>query len=280
MTQRADYQRSQATCNVVILTIISYIYIMEPSESRYQPPAPEIESTPETHPVTDEWFMAYVKGNLTLPQTYTGITLFVGQALLKEPAPDVEEFNDSHFTPEQVSQLRIYINRVHHAHGINAYTPGMDGLPQIPKPAESIEITDERIQHLWRDAKDAVLPLIANLIITIDPMSPVDPDAPNDDLSQAITTYLKSNPQVVSDIEACLDSAVATLQTPEARKWITEHRNAYKNWRDNDDADLVIKTDTLSNVSEHIENMVTSDFFRDLPNNPAIRSSAWNEVFV
>ncbi len=102
--------------------------------------------------VRQEWFGAYVQGNMLWPQVFTpGIRILLAAQLIEDPPADLAEFTHSIFAVGQLDQLGMMMNRAH----------GQQGVPrQYPEQLGSSRgIGAGRLQELWRSSKGVVTSL-------------------------------------------------------------------------------------------------------------------------
>ncbi len=114
----------------------------------------------------DSWVHADLKGNVIIPQTRIGYTLYTLDALLNSieesdnPAAVLNQFNKSRLTYDQRKEAGRVMSAVHHAKGIKVATVEHQRTYDYPEDRKLEEgITHDKIvppgrfEELWRDAK-------------------------------------------------------------------------------------------------------------------------------
>jgi len=117
-----------------------------------------LHEKPPVFRVKDEWFDAYMEGNMRVPQTDLGIILFMLYGLLKDGHPDMSLFMQSELTIEQLQKMRDGMNAAHgHKRIPNRTVDQIDAAVKEIKnqsgkeySKEDFQVTDQRLIDLYK----------------------------------------------------------------------------------------------------------------------------------
>jgi len=99
----------------------------------------------------DNWFRAYLKGNLLMPQTYAAGAVFLARTVLEQG--DLEEFETAtRLSPSQLVRMRRIM---HAAHQVRQIPAGDNAFLERAREhgrydmSRTIIIDDDRLHYIW-----------------------------------------------------------------------------------------------------------------------------------
>lgn len=184
----------------------------------------EIESS-----IKPEWFDAYLEGNLKVPQSSLGVTIFLLNAFFRDDQPDIDRLHESSFSLSQLERVR---NTMHGAHAAKHIPAGIEGRP-IEKIIEKIEnespdktfghsdairFDDERLQALWGAFVQNSLYFLKEIV-----SKKIGRDLSIDQLK----FQLFQNPNLISELRLILSSTVESLRSEEGKRLTAAYRDNF-----------------------------------------------------
>lgn len=176
---------------------------------------------------TEAWFKAYWEGNATLPQSDTGVTIFLAASLLESPSLQLESFSHSRLSSNQLQRLGEMMNRVHRAKSIDVVSAANPSglLEPDKKDVPTRVVSMERFLELWESAKMSVLKILQTYTKFVEGRSSTEWQDP--DPVKLDSFFIENEGEAVILKKAIIFIRNA-FKIPEVRDLLTEYRNGFK----------------------------------------------------